>query len=210
MKRSRVSALALLTGLALPSVAACGSGGGSGSSGVPDDAQVLRASVAKAYWKVDGAVPPSVDVSVGRGKFVTCSKDKPDQAAYRVENLIDAKDGGVTEAQLLTQLKSALAPRGWTITLNPVQPSPTRNAGVARTTAYIARQGGLELRLLLQERTKTVEAGGFLDVWSGCSGLGGGRKELLAKYAPGDSVDVYRPTTATPHPVPTGGPTSAP
>ena len=210
--RPRVSALALLPLLA---VAACGGGGGGGggateSSGIPGNAQDMRASVATTYWKVNEAMPASIDLSVGRGKFMKCSKDRPSLAAYQVENMIDAKDGKVTAAQLLSRIKSALAPQGWRITLSKAQPSPTESAAMSRTTGYVADKDGLQLQLLLQERTKTVQAGGFLDLWSGCSGLGSSQKGLLAKYAPGDSVDVYQPTAATPHPVPTGDPTTAP
>ncbi len=202
--------LPLLTLALLPflAVAACGSDGGSGSSGSTGKAQDIRSSLAKAYWKVDSALPDSVDVSVGKGKFKKCSSGKPDLAAYRVENLIDAKDDKMTMDQLLSQLKIALEPQGWHITLDSAQPSPAqRGDSLSKTIGYVANKDGMQLQLLLQERTDTVQAGGFLDLWSGCADLGKDQQSVLDKYLDGTVSDVYEPTAATPHPVPTGFPT---
>jgi hypothetical protein len=204
-----------LLGLAfvpLLAVAACSSDsdGGSGSSGIPAKAQDIRTSLAQAYWKVNGTMPSSVDVSVGRGKFTKCSADTSDRTTYGVENMVDAKDHRTTAAQMLAELKTALAPQGWNIGLDPTQPSPTESAEMSRTTGYIAKKDGMQLQLLLQERTKTVQAGGFLDLYSSCADLGRSQKKILSQYASGNSVDVYQPTAAIPHPIPTGGPTSAP
>lgn len=154
-------------------------------------------------------MPAAIDMDAGRGKFIKCSADKPKLAVYQIENMIDAKDDSTTAAQLLAQVKTALAPQGWKITLDKVQPSPTESATMSKTTGYVANKDGMQLQLLIQERTSDVQAGGFMDLYSGCAKLGKDQKSILATYAPGDSVDLYQPTKTTPHPVPTG-PTTAP
>jgi hypothetical protein len=201
MRRTPLLVLALAPLLAV--VTACHSGSGSTA-----DPQNVRSSLADAYWKVDAAVPSGIDVSTGKGKFVKCSADKPKLAVYRVENLIDAKDGSTTAAQLLAQFRSALGPEGWKLTLDKVQPDTPPTSGVSKTTGYVANKNGMQLQLLLQERTSDVPAGGFMDLYSKCVDLGKKQKDLLARYAPGDSSDVYQPTSSDPHPVPTGYPTT--
>ncbi len=201
----RRPALAVLAVMPVLAVAGCGIGSHSPSG--TGRAKDVRTALAKTYWKVNASLPDTVDVSDGKGKFVTCSKKKPDLAVYRVENLIDAKDGKETAAQLLAQLKSALAPGGWDLTLDKVQPSPAATQTVSKTTAYVANKDGMQLQLLLQERTSDVDAGGFLDLYSKCVDLGGDQKDILGKYAPGTSSDSYRPTAASAQPIPTGFPT---
>ncbi|WP_329371498.1 hypothetical protein OG896_33970 [Streptomyces sp. NBC_00669] len=203
--RGRAATWAALPAVALTfAVSACG--GGSGPSRSP---QSIRSSLAKTYWKVNAALPSTVDVSVGNGKFVKCSADKPKLAVYKVENELNAKDGSMTAAQLLAQFRTALAPQGWKIGLDKVQPSPTESATMSKTTGYVANKDGMQLQLLIQERMSDVPAGGFMDLYSGCAKLGKDQKNILATYAPGDSVDLYQPTKTTPRPVPTG-PTTAP
>lgn len=201
----RHPALAVLAVLPVLTATACGIG--SHSPAGTGKARDVRTALAKTYWKVHAALPDSLDVSDGKGKFVTCSKKKPDLAVYRVENMIDAKDGKETAAQLLAQLRAALTPGGWNLVLDKVQPFPTHTASMSKTTAYVANQDGMQLQLLLQERTSDVDAGGFLDLYSKCADLGKDQKDILGRYAPGTSSDDYRPTAASARPIPTGFPT---
>lgn len=205
MKLPRASVLAVPVLALTCAVSACG-----GGSGASRDPLAVRASLAKTYWKVNAALPSTVDVSVGDGKFIKCSADKPKLAVYQVENELNAKDSSMTAAQLLAQFRAALAPQGWKFTLDKVQPSPTETSTMSKTTGYVANKDGMQLQLLIQERTSDVQAGGFMDLYSSCAKLGKNQKSILAKYAPGDSVDSYRPTSTDPRPVPTGYPTDAP
>ncbi|SEG73072.1 hypothetical protein SAMN05216223_10968 [Actinacidiphila yanglinensis] len=202
IRRMPLLALALVP---LLGVTAC-SDGDSGPSGDP---QSIRTSLAKTYWKVNGAIPSGIDMDIGRGKFIKCSADKPKLAVYQVENELNAKDGSMTAAQFLSTFRTVLAPQGWKFTLDKVQPSPTETATMSKTTGYVANKDGMQLQLLIQERTSDVPAGGFMDLYSSCVHLGKDQKDILAKYAPGASVDIFQPTSANPHPVPTG-PTMAP
>jgi hypothetical protein len=206
--RRPLLALAVLAPVVL--AGGCGSGGPSTAGGTAK-AKTLRTTVAAAYWKVRPALPATLGTPDGRGAFAACGKGDENgkgAARYDIEDYLRPADAGVTMAQLLSGVKTALAPQGWSFA--PVglpeasMPDPQRE----KLYGWAARQGDLTLRLTLHERSGTEPGAGYLDVLSGCEKFGKAQQDLLADYRSGSSRDGYRPSASSPHPVPTGFPTT--
>ncbi|WUH94654.1 hypothetical protein OG900_33890 [Streptomyces sp. NBC_00433] len=203
-----LAGLAVLTAAVL--VGGCGGGGPSAADGTAKAGE-SRTAVAAAYWKVRPALPDSLDTPNGRGAFTACGKDDPHGKGairYGIEDYLTPKDDSVTMAQLLSGVRDALAPQGWTFT--PVDipeasmPDPRREP----LHGWSAQHGGVTLRLTLHDRSDGQPGAGYLDVLGGCGKFGKAQQRLLAAYRDGGSRDSYRPTAAAPHPVPTGFPTT--
>jgi hypothetical protein len=206
--RRPLPVLAMLASAAL--AAGCGSGGSSAADGTAK-AKQLRVVVATTYWTVRPALPTTLDTPAGRGAFTKCAEDEPDGRSairYGIEDYLHPSDGSVTMAQLLAEVKGALEPQGWTFT--PVDipegsmPDPQREP----LHGWAAHQGAVTLRLTLHDRSDGEPGAGYLDVLSGCRTFGKAQPQLLAAYRNGSSRDSYRPSAATPRPVPTGFPTT--
>jgi hypothetical protein len=205
--RRPLPVLALLACAAL----AAGCGGGPSAADGTAKAKQLRVAVATTYWTVRPALPATLDTPDGRGAFTKCAADEPGgkgAVRYGIEDYLQPRDGSVTMAQLLAEVEGALGPQGWTFT--PVDipeasmPDPQREP----LHGWAAHQGAVTLRLTLHDRSGGEPGAGYLDVLSGCRTFGKAQPQLLAAYRNGSSRDSYRPTAASPRPVPTGFPTT--
>ncbi|CAG6396432.1 hypothetical protein NMG29_11950 [Streptomyces cocklensis] len=205
--RRPLPVLAVLTCAAL----AAGCGGGPSAADGTATAEQVRKGVAAAYWTVRPALPATLEEPYGQGAFTACDKSEAHgkgAVRYDIEDYLSPKDDSETMAQLLSGIKGALAPQGWTFAPVDIPESAMPDPRREPLHGWLATRGGVSLRLTLHERSGGEPGAGYLDVLSGCRRFGKAQEHLLAAYRNGSSRDDYRPTAASPRPVPTGFPTT--
>lgn len=200
MKRRRGSLAALTLAVAC-AASACG-GGMSAADGLKK-AKDVRASTAAMYWKVRDPLPTSLDEPDGQGAFSKCSKTSG-ALTYSIADYLQPMSGKPTMKQLFASIRTALAPQGWKFT-SEGQLFNSNYTDPEKLFGYTARQNGWTVHLTLHEGKGSDPAAGYLNVSSSCHKYGKAQSDLLAKYH--GKQDLYDPTAATPHPVPTGFPT---
>lgn len=167
-------------------------------------AKDVRASTARMYWKVRDPLPSSLDEPDGQGAFSKCSKTSG-AVTYSIADYLQPMSGKPTMSQLLASIQNALAPHGWKFTAEGELHNPNDSTAQEKLFGYIARQNGWTVHLTLHEAKGSEPAAGYLNVSSACHKYGKAQSDLLAKYH--GKNDLYDPTAASPHPVPTGFPT---
>lgn len=164
-----------------------------GKMGVTDGkntAKEARQPVAKAYWKLHYSLGDQVFMTYGTGGFTDCAdRNAKDSLVYIVSEPFEGKSAQQTDEQFVAMVKGHLSAVGWQ--LKP-----------AGEKIQSAKKNGVEVQLRLLNRTKGDGALARLVVLGKCTNIGHAKDDVIKNYS-GSERDEYKPSSASPSPMPT-------